>query len=67
MCIASDNAILESICTRLQEAMKNSGTSIEDLHNQAMTERARIVERLYLRPKSGSPNRTRRPVRKNRE
>ena len=71
--LAPHDAVLESICIRLEEAMKGAGVSLEDLQAQALIEREKIVEERYLsqQPASKAPKRqfsspkTKRPARKN--
>lgn len=46
--LAPHDAVLESICVRLEETMKGAGVSLEDLQAQALLEREKIVEERYL-------------------
>jgi bifunctional DNA-binding transcriptional regulator/antitoxin component of YhaV-PrlF toxin-antitoxin module len=45
--IAPHDAVLESICMRLEEAMKGAGYRPETLKAQALAERAAIVRKRY--------------------
>ena len=45
--VAPHDGVLESICLRLEEALKGSGASLESLKAQALMERARIGRKRY--------------------
>lgn len=45
--MAPHDAVLESICMRLEEAMKGAGYRPETLKAQALAERAAIVRKRY--------------------
>jgi len=50
--MAPHDGVLESICMRLEEAMKGAGVSVEELKAQALRERAQMV-----RERFGAPHR----------
>ena len=47
--VGPHDPVLESICLRLEEAMKGAGLSVEDLKARALEARARIACRRYPR------------------
>ena len=45
--VAPHDAVLESICLRLEDAMKKAGETVDSLKAQALLERTAIVEQRY--------------------
>ena len=45
--VAPHDAVLESICLRLESAMKSAGETVSSLSAQTLVERAAIVEQRY--------------------
>ena len=45
--MAPHDGVIESICMRLEEAMKGAGLTVEAMKEQALVERGRIVRERY--------------------
>jgi bifunctional DNA-binding transcriptional regulator/antitoxin component of YhaV-PrlF toxin-antitoxin module len=57
--VAPHDAGWESICQRLEGAMKAAGETVESLNAQTLVERAAIVEQRYPRHRNMTANATR--------